>query len=161
MKVVLLAQRPQRNDCDAAIFGVQHIRDAILSTGAQSGIPPAGAGFDGVVLINTTIGADQFTGTGFLLPDGRHILTAAHKFTTTGTGTIGITTPVPVSFDLSTAGRINIEVPIANIVLNAGYTGGNENWTGTTGQQNNVDLTKRMARNRQGFLGGVFVGGRG
>jgi len=170
----------------------------VLANNALAPLVPVGTGFDGVVLITTTIGTQQFTGTGFLLPDGRHILTAAHNFTTAGTGNVGITTPARVSFDMPTAGRIDIEVPIANIVLNAGYTGGNENdlammtlpvlapsgpngtlgaeryaiyrntdevgqvitivgygtiGTGTTGQQPNNDLTKRMTRNRYDSLG--------
>lgn len=184
-----------------ASFRVEELENRITPVLANNQLAPLvdpGSGFDGVVLITATIGAEQFTGTGFLLPDGRHVLTAAHNFTTAGTGNIGITAPAQVSFDMPNVGRINVNVPISSIVLNPGYTGGNENdlavmtlpvlapsgptgslgaeryqlyrntdevgqvvtvvgygtiGTGTTGQQTNADLVKRMTQNRYETLG--------
>jgi len=168
----------------------------VLANNALAPLVDPGTGFDGVVLITTTIGGNSFTGTGFLLPGGRHILTAAHNFTN-DQSKIGLDEAATVSFDLPTVGRINIDVPVANIVLNPGYTGNPENdlavmtlpvlapsgptgfgaerypvyrntdevgqivtivgygtiGTGTTGQQTNEDLTKRMTRNKYDTLG--------
>ncbi|AWM41900.1 FG-GAP repeat protein [Gemmata obscuriglobus] len=184
-----------------AAFQIEELEPRFTPVLANTSLAPlvaAGTGYDGVVLITTTFGADTFTGTGFLLPDGRHILTAAHNFTTPGTGTVGITAAARVSFDMPTAGRIDIDVPVAGVTVHPGYTGGNENdlavvtlpvlapsgptgtlgaeryaiyrgsdevgqvvtivgygtiGTGTTGQQTNEDLTKRMTRNRYETLG--------
>ncbi len=82
-----------------------------------------GTGFDGVVQITVTIGGQMFNGTGSLLSTGRHVLTSAHNFTKEGTGTVGLDGPAKVSFDLPNVGRIDIDVPVANIKLNPGYNG--------------------------------------
>ncbi|MDY3560335.1 FG-GAP-like repeat-containing protein [Gemmata sp. JC673] len=184
-----------------AVFRAEELESRFTPVLANTSLAPlvaAGTGYDGVVLITTTFGANTFTGTGFLLPDGRHVLTAAHNFTNPGTGTVGITAAARVSFDMPTAGRIDIDVPVNGVTVHPGYTGGNENdlavvtlpvlapsgptgtlgaeryaiyrgsdevgqvvtivgygtiGTGTTGQQTNEDLTKRMTRNRYETLG--------
>jgi len=169
----------------------------VLGNNALAPLVDAGTGYDGVVLITSTIGGSTFTGTGFLLPSGRHILTAAHNFTNSQ-NQIGLDKATTVSFDLPNVGRINVDVPIANVVLNPGYSGGPENdlavltlpvlapsgpvgtlgaerypiyrnsdeigqvitivgygtiGTGTTGQQENAELTKRIAQNKYDTVG--------
>lgn len=183
---------------------VEELEDRVTPVLANNALAPlaaAGTGFDGVVLITATIGGRTFTGTGFLLPTGRHVLTAAHNFTNPQ-NQVGLDVPARVSFDMPNGAggsqRLNIDVPAAAVRLHPGYAGQPENdlavmtlpilapsgpvgtlgadrypiyrgtdeagqtitiagygtiGTGTTGQQENADLTKRVTRNRYDTVG--------
>lgn len=74
----------------------------------------AGIGWDGVVELTTTAGANMCTGS--LLPTGRHILTAAHCLTNAA-GQINVAT-TRVNFDLP-GRRIFIDVPQADYRVNS------------------------------------------
>ena len=115
--------RPARRPYVLRIEEMETRINPVLGATELAPIVTPGTGYDGVVQIFATIGGQMFSGTGSLLGTGRHILTSAHNFTKSGTGTVGLDGPAKVSFDLPNTGRIEIDVPIANIRLNPGYNG--------------------------------------
>src|SRR5262245_29161668 len=82
-------------------------------------IVPPGAGLDGVVKLFTSSGE---VGTGTLLADGRHILTAAHVVTEDD-GHVDPAASTQVVFTLP-GGNVTFDVPAANYRIHPGWEGG-------------------------------------
>src|SRR5262245_43209165 len=87
---------------------LEFLEDRVVPViGTSSFAIPLGGGssWDGVVHLSGSGGS----GTGTLLADGRHILTAAHVVDSDGTsGTLGADSPITVRFDLArTSTRLN------------------------------------------------------
>ena len=115
-----MAARPR-----PALLSIEPLESRITPVVGKFDFAPVvtpGTGYDGVVQVFSGAGAERGSGTGSLLLDGRHVLTAAHVVATAGTATVS--GPAQVAFDLPNVGRITIDVPAANIVIHPNYDTG-------------------------------------
>lgn len=97
-------------------------------------MPPAvaaGTGFDGVVRIGTSGGS----GTGVLLEDGRHVLTAAHVVDDDGDGFVD-NTDIDVTFEMTNGSKI-ITIDSSDV---ANQVTIHPSWVVFTGTENGSDL---------------------
>ena len=115
----LTTQRKQpRRPCRPAL---EQLEARELPVVGAFAIPPAvlpGSGFDGVVRLNQS---GAFHGTGTLLADGRHILTAAHVVTIDQGTQVAATNSVV--FDLPGRPPVVYDVPATDIHVHPGWEG--------------------------------------
>src|SRR5262245_19035786 len=114
-------QDQPRRSYQMAIEQLEAREMPIVGAFAIPPVVPAGAGLDAVVKLLTSGGVQ---GTGTLLADGRHVLTAAHVVTESD-GHVDPAASTQVVFTLP-GGDVTFDVPAADYRIHPGWEGSSE-----------------------------------